>query len=96
MKSQENLINIMGWLGHLQAHLDHKKDDLGVINLNRLLELVKQCVILVGQCRTRGSYFKRQRVLAALFKDRTMVKSLLKEADHCFDKEQKVFFGGKT
>ena len=58
-----------------------------------LLELVEQCVILVGQCRNRQSYFRRQRVLTALFKDRRKEKSLLKEGPHCFEKEQKVLLG---
>ena len=58
-----------------------------------ILELVEQCVILVGQCHNRQSYFRRQRVLTALFKDRRNVKSLLKEGPHCFEKEQKVLLG---
>ena len=57
-----------------------------------LLELVEQCMILVGQCNIRGSYFREQRVLTVLFKDRRKVKSLLKEGAHCFEKEQKVLF----
>ena len=66
----------------------------GVIELNKLLELIEQCVVPVAHCHSRGSYFKRQRVLAALFKDRRKVKSLLKGV-HCFGKEQKVLFGKK-
>ena len=94
MKAQENLANLTGPLGRLWAHLDHlKKDNEGVIDLNMLLELVEQCVILVGHCQSRGSYFRRQRVLTALFKDRRKVKSLLKEKAHCFEKEQKVLSG---
>ena len=92
-KAQENLTNIMGLLGCLWAYLDHlKKDNEGVIDLNILLELVEQCVILVGQCHSRGLYFSRQRVLTALFKDRRKVKSILKEGSHCFEKKQKVLF----
>ena len=53
------------------------------------LELVEKCVILVGQCHSRKSYFRRQRVLTALFKDKRKVK----EGAHCFEKKQKVFFG---
>ena len=88
VKAQENLTNIMGPLGRHWAHLDHlKKGNEGVIDLTMLLELVEQCVILVGQCHSRGSYFRRQRVLTALFKDRRKVKSLLKEGAHCFEKE---------
>ena len=34
-----------------------------------------------------------QRVLTALFKDRSKVNSLLKEGAHCFQKEQKILFG---
>ena len=94
MKGQEDLTNLMGPLGCLWAHLDHlKKDNEGVIDLNMLLELVEQCVILVGHCQSRGSYFRRQRVLTALFKDRRKVKSLLKEGANCFEKEQKSFLG---
>ena len=79
---------------HLWAHLNHlKKDNWSVIDLNELLELVEQCVILVGQFHIRGSYFSRQRVLTALFKARYKVKLLLKEGAHCFEKEQKVLFG---
>ena len=77
----------LGNLNHL------KKDNEGVIDLNMLLELVEQCVILIGQCHSRGSYFRKQRVLTAFFKDRRKVKSLLKEGAHCFEKEQKVLFG---
>ena len=92
-KAQENLTNIMGPLGCLWAYLDHlKKDNEGVIDLNILLELVEQCVILVGQCHSRGLYFSRKRVLTALFKDRRKVKSILKEGAHCFEKKQKVLF----
>ena len=41
----------MGPLACLWAQLDHfKKDNESVIDLNKLLELVQQCVILVGQC----------------------------------------------
>ena len=58
-----------------------------------LLQLVEQCVIHVGQCHSRRSYFRRQRVLTPLFKDRHKVKSLLKKGAHCFEKEQKVLFG---
>ena len=86
----------MGSLGWLWTHLDHlKKDNKGVINFNMLSELVEQCVILVGQCHSRGTNFRRQRVLTALFEDRLKVKSLLKEGAHCFEKEQKVLFGGR-
>ena len=60
-----------------------------------LLELVERCVILLGQCYSRESYFRKQRVLTALFKDRRKVTSLLKEGAHCFEKEQKVLFGEK-
>ena len=96
MKAQKNLTNIMGQLGRLWAHLDHLKiDNKGVLYLNKLLELVDQCVILVGQCHSKGSYFRRQRVLTAFFKDRCKVKSLLKEGAHCFKKEQKFLFGKK-
>ena len=52
-----------------------------------LLELVEQCVILVGQCHSRGSCFMRQKVLTVLFKDRCKVKSLLKEEAHYFEKD---------
>ena len=78
------------------AHLDHlKKDNEGVIDLNKLLKLVEQCVILVGQCHIWRLYFRRQRVLTAFFKDSHKVNSLLKEGAHCFEKEQKVLFGKK-
>ena len=88
------MANIMGPLGRLWAHLDHlKKNNEGVIDLNMLLELVEQCVILVGQFHSMGSYFRMQRVLTALFKDRRKAKPLLKEVAHCCDKEQKVLFG---
>ena len=37
-------------LGCLWAQLDHfRKDNEGAIDLNKLLELVEQCVILAGQ-----------------------------------------------
>ena len=50
MKGQENLANIMGPLGRLWVHLDHlKKDNEGVSDLIKLLELVKQYAILAGQ-----------------------------------------------
>ena len=63
MKEQENLTNIMGPLGRLWVHLDHlKKDNEGVIDLIKLLELVKQYAILVGQYHSRGSCFRRQNV----------------------------------
>ena len=94
MKALKNLTNIMRPLGRLWAHLDHlKKDNEGVTDLNMLLELVEQCVILVAQFHHRSLYFRRQRVLTALFKARLRVKSLLKEGAHCFKKEQKVLFG---
>ena len=81
-----------GQLSCLWVHLDHlKKDNKGVFN--RLL-IVKQCVILVGQWHRKGSYSRRQRVPTALFKDKCNVKLLLKEGAHCFEKEQKVLFGG--
>ena len=96
MKAQENLRIIMGPLCCFWAHLDHlKKDNEGLIDLNKLLELVEQCIILVRQCNSRGSYFRRQRVLTALFTDRRKVKSLLKEGAHYFKKEQKILFGKK-
>ena len=79
MKAHENLTNIIGPLDRLWEHLDHlKKDNERIIDLNMLLELVEQCVILVGQCHSRGSYFRRQAVLTALFRDRHQVKLLLK------------------
>ena len=58
MKAQKNLTNIMGPLHCFWPHLDHvKKDNEGVIDLNNiLLEITEQCVILVGQCRSKGSY----------------------------------------
>ena len=96
IKAQENLTNIMGPLGRFWAHLDHlKKDNEGVIDLNMLLELVEQCVILARQCHSRGSYFRRQRILTALFKDKRKLKSLLKEGTHCFKKKhnRKSFLG---
>ena len=96
IKTKENLTNIMGLLGRLWAHLDHiRKDKEDVIDFNKPLELVEQCVIIVGQCHSRGSYVRRQRVVTALFKDRRKVKSLLKEGIHCFEKEQKVLFAEK-
>ena len=61
----------MGPLGRLWAHLSRlKKNNEGVIDLNMLLELVEQCLILVGQCHGMGSYFRMQRVLTALFRDK--------------------------
>ena len=75
MRAQKNLTNITGLLGCPWGHRDHlKKDNAGVVDLNMLLELVDQCVILVGQCHRRGSYFRRQRVFTALFKDRRKLK----------------------
>ena len=58
MKAQKNLANIMGPLHRFWPHLDHlKKDNEGVIDLNNiLLEIVQQCVILVEQCHSKGSY----------------------------------------
>ena len=44
----------------------------------------------------QGSYYRRKRVLSALFKDRWNVKSLLKEEAHFSGKEQKVLFSGKV
>ena len=94
MKEQENLTNIMGPLGRLWVHLDHlKKDNEGVIDLIKLLELVKQCAILVGQYHSRGSCFRRQIVQIALFKDRCKVKSLLKEGAHCLKRNRRSFSG---
>ena len=43
----------------------------------------------------QGSYYRRKRVLSALFKDRWNVKSLLKEGAHFSGKEQKVLFWEK-
>ena len=61
MKTQENLTNIIGLLGHLWLHLDHlKKDHESVTDFNELLELVEQCVILVGQWHSKRSYFRRK------------------------------------
>ena len=60
IKAQENLTNIIEPLGHLWAHLDHlKMENEDVIDLNLLVELVKQCVIPVGQCHGRGLCFRR-------------------------------------
>ena len=74
IKAQEHLTNIMGQLAGLWAHLYHlKKDNEGVIDLNELLELVEQCVILIRQCHSRGSYLER--VLKVLFKDRRKATS---------------------
>ena len=96
MKAQKNLTNIMRPLGRLWAPLDHlKKDNKDFIDLNKLLELVEQYVILVGQCHSRASCFRRQRVLGALLKDRRQVKPLLKERGHCFEKKRKVLFREK-
>ena len=73
----------MGPLCCFWAHLDHlQNDNDGVIDLNKLLEIVEQCVILIGRHHSRGSYFRRQRVLPALFKDRCS-----------FEKKQKFLFG---
>ena len=81
----------MGSLGHTWANLDDlKKENEGVIDLNLLVKLVEQCVILVRECHSRGLYFRRQRVLTALLKDRHKVKINLKEGAHCFEKEEKV------
>ena len=83
----------MGPLGRPWAHLDYLEKYIeGIIDLYKLLELAEQCVKLVGQFYSRRLYFRRQRVLTVLFKDRREVKSLLKEVAHCFEKEQKVFF----
>lgn len=96
MKAQGNLINIMGPLGRLLEYLDHlKSDDKGVIDLDLLMKLVDQCVVLVGVCHSRASYYRRQRILVSLFKDRRKVKSILKEGAKCFQKEEKVLFGEK-
>ena len=58
-------------------HIDDLKKIIMVsLILNILLKLVEQCVILVGQCHSRGSYVRNQRVLIALFKYRRNVKSL--------------------
>ena len=82
----------MGSLGRLWAGLDHlKKDNEGVIDLNKLLELVEQWVIFIGH--SRGSYFRRQRVLGPLFKDSSNVSSLLQKRVCCFEKKQKFLFG---
>ena len=84
----------MGSLGRLWARLDHlKKDNEGVIDLNKLLELVEQWVIFIEHCHSRGSYFRRQRVLGPLFKDSCNVSSLLKKRVCCFEKKQKFLFG---
>ena len=91
MKEQQNLTNIMGPLACLWAHLYHlKKDNQGVIDFNVLLELVDQCIILIGQCYSRGSHFMRQRVSTALFKDRCKV---LNDGAQFSEKKQKVLFG---
>ena len=93
MKAQKNLTNIMGPRRHLCAHLGNlKKNNKSVIDLNILLKLVEQCVTLVGQCHSRGSYFRGQGVLTPLLKDKRQVKSLLKEGAHFLEKEKKVLF----
>ena len=69
IKAQENLINIMGPLCRIWAHLNHlKKANEGVIDLNMLLELVDQCVMFIGQCHSRGWCFRKQRVITAFLK----------------------------
>ena len=85
----------MGSLGRLWARLDHlKKDNEGFIDLNKLLELVEQWVIFIEHCHSRGSYFRRQRVLGPLFKDSSCnVSSLLQKRVCCFEKKQKFLFG---
>ena len=74
--------------------MDHlKRDNAGVIDLNKLLKI---SWAMCNTCRTmpqQRSYFRRQRVLTALFKDRRKVESLLMERVRCFEKEQKVLFG---
>ena len=45
-------------------------------------------MILAGHSHRRGLYFRRQRVLTVLFKDRRKVKSFLKEEAHCFAPEE--------
>ena len=83
----------MGPRRHLCAHLGNlKKNNKSVIDLNILLKLVEQCVTLVGQCHSRGSYFRGQGVLTPLLKDKRQVKSLLKEGAHFLEKEKKVLF----
>ena len=44
MKAQENFTNMMGPFGCLVEHLNHlRKDNEGVTDLNKLLELVEHC-----------------------------------------------------
>lgn len=52
-------------------------------------------MILVEKCHHRGSCYKRQKVLNALFKDRRKVKPVLKEGVHCFQKDEEVLLGEK-
>ena len=47
----------MGPLGRLWAQLDHLKKHEGVIDLNKLLELLEQCVILLGHCHSKKIVF---------------------------------------
>ena len=75
MKAQKNLTITVRKLVRLWENLDHfKKEKKGLIDLNLLLELAEKCLILIGQCHSRG----RQRVLTVLFKDRNKVKPVLK------------------
>ena len=84
-------------LGHLWADLYQlQKENESVNDLNLLVELVEQCVILVGQCHSMGPYLRRKGVLIVLFKDRHKVKSDLKEGTYCFEKRGKVHSWGKV
>ena len=67
-----------------------------MIECQLLVELVEQCVILVGQCHSMGPYLRRKGVLIVLFKDRHKVKSDLKEGTYCFEKRGKVHSWGKV
>ena len=83
----------MGSLGRLWARLDHlKKDNEGVIDVNKLLELLEQWVIFIEHCHSRGSYFRRQRVLGPLFKDSCNVSSLLQKSLLFWEKTEVPFW----
>ena len=91
---QNKLIDTMGPLGKLWQNLDKvSQEGGGSLNVNKLLSLVEQSVLVLGQANVLINYNRRTNILARFFKDNKVAAKLVRSNATVLKKNKTLLFG---
>ena len=96
-KTQSKIYDVMGPLGTIWEEIRtiQNKDGKAKLSGDKVITMLDQTVLLLGQVNNSINFQRRSNVMRALVKDKNKASTLIKDNDDVFKPKSKKLFGSK-